>query len=201
MDGNNQGKDGIMMEMDETKLKKQFAEAVRKRAKSVRLNKPKLMKDGTAKIPRVRGPEYHGCVGTGKRPVMRRSVYHGEYLVGTEDAITQVAVALCFGKVREDLGNKRVIRDYRAVTREGEVIREKVRGGPVYRYKTKAPALRKFCEMCAEVMLFNVQTVEKEGLLKVEAQKGNLEAIIALSLDYGDMCAGMNCNITMENLS
>jgi len=88
------------------------------------------------------GPEYAGCCNSGTRPlIMRSKVLDGDFWVGPELYVSDARHVA----IREfyRLNGKR-----RRVYRIGKRRR-------VYRFKSRAPAVAKFRELCAEVLRFN----------------------------------------------
>lgn len=121
------------------------------------INVPRLSK-GKA----FAGPEYAGCCGTGKRPVIVHSKAAGRYLVGTEFAI-------------DTLRMKAILESKQRIFRSGSET--------LWAFKSRKPAVAKFLELCRPVEEYNAKMRAERARLKAQATRGDIGAAIGL-LDF-----------------
>jgi hypothetical protein len=112
------------------------------------------------------GPEYYGCMNTGRRPAILRDRVTGRYIVGAHMDV--------------EGARERIFRDtLNKVNRRIYKVGEK----RVYAFKGRKAAVAKFTELCRAVMAWNEKTREAHRRDLEAAKRGDMEAAMRLS-DY-----------------
>lgn len=126
------------------------------------------MSTSIPKVPRLpkgrgfRGPDFYGCFNTGSAPCIRRSRFTGKYVVGAE---MNTDMALSDSRI---LSNRRKFE---------------VAGRTVWVFKTRAPAVRKFNELCKARIAENERVRAEHKRDLQAARKSDLAAALRLG-DY-----------------
>lgn len=106
------------------------------------------------------GPEYYGCCGTGRRPLILHCGYSRRYIVGPELAI--------------DVGlrSKIMANPSRRIWR--------IDRDTVYAFRSRGAAVAKWRELCAEVIRYNDETRAAAKRDLEAARKGDMGALLRL---------------------
>ena len=127
------------------------------------------------KVPRlskgkgIKGPEPFGCFNTGVAPVIMRSKVNGKYLVGLENDVYDARQKLCFS----NYANVRVI--YHIDSKRDVRI-----------YKTRAPAVAKFTELCEKQIAQNKTFRDEYQQARKDAQSKDYETALKGALNMAD---------------
>ena len=155
--------ENTMNEQDVEKIRKQVAD-----------EKIKRLAPGKA----ILGPEHLGCINSGFRPMLARSMMNDRYLVGYELDVRTVRRAMHYPLTAKQVESKNVLREINTARGVEKLHR------PVRQYKTRASAIKRFREMCVETMVTNEEQAREMKRLREASAKGDLEAAVSLGLDY-----------------
>lgn len=109
------------------------------------------------------GPEYFGCCGTGRRPKILHCGYSGRYLVGADLDVYE-------------LRSQAIHKPRTRIHRKGRQV--------MWAFKTRGPAVRKFTELCREVIEWNESERKSYNETRRRARAGDMAATISLGMDY-----------------
>lgn len=103
------------------------------------------------------GPEYYGCIGTGRRPLIYKSKVSGKFFIGPEMDVQET-----INKYKNHIGRRKV--------------------GNVFIFKGRKAAVAKFQELCDKVTEWNSQERQRAATLRDKARSGDMAAFIELGM-------------------